>query len=37
VYGAASNVDDAMSRVELGFEHVCGFGVKLFSKHPSPL
>jgi hypothetical protein len=26
VYKAASNVDDAMSRIELGFEHVCGGG-----------
>jgi hypothetical protein len=30
---AASNVDDAMSLIELGFEHVCDFdGVKLFRK-----
>jgi len=28
----ASNVDDAMNRIELGFEHVCGFGVKLLRK-----
>ena len=26
VYKAASNVDDAMSRIELGFEHFCGGG-----------
>jgi hypothetical protein len=26
VYKAASNVDDAMSRIELGFEHVFGGG-----------
>ena len=31
---AASTVEDAMSLIELGFEHVCGFGaIKLFRKH----